>query len=92
MELLCCQSKIQSRGMMQFEFYKNDSFSCNRRAAHSLVVMLQVSYAIAFQFKSHLDDFLVLFLNFFITFQSFPLGVTFRLWLAFGLWLEFNRG
>jgi len=28
----------------------------------------------------------------FITFQTFPLGVRFRLWLAFSLWLALSMG
>ena len=34
------------------------SLSCNQRAARSVVVMLQVWYAIAFRFNSHLGEFL----------------------------------
>ena len=63
---------------------KNVSLSCNWHATHSVVVMRQVLYAIAFRFNSHLGDFPYLFLNFFIT---FPFAVRFRLRLAFALWL-----
>jgi len=38
---------------------------------------------------SRLGDLLFLF---FITFQTFPLGVRFRLQMAFALWLAFGRG
>ena len=55
--------------------------SCNRRAARSLVVMLHVWYAIAFQFDSHLGDF-----PFFYFFKNFPknllLGVRFSVWVS----------
>jgi len=56
------------------------------------MVMLQVWHAIACQFDSHLGNFLLFFKTLFITFQTFPLGVRFRLWLAFSLWLALSMG
>ena len=54
--------------------------SCNRRAAPSVAVMLHVSYAIAFQFNSHLGDFLFVFFGFFFkTFKTECFAVRFCL-------------
>ena len=61
-------------------------------SAYSVVVMLRVWYALAFWFDSHLGDFPFLFLNFFITFQTFPLGVRFRLQLAICIMVTSQKG
>jgi len=71
---------------------KKVSLSCSQRAARSVVVMLQVWYAIALRFDSYLGDFPFLFSTFFVTFQTFPLCVTYRLQLAFMLCSKFGRG
>ena len=56
-------------------------------ACSSVVVMLHVWYAIVFLFNSHLGNFPFLF---FFNFQTFPLGVRFRIRLAFALRLGFK--
>ena len=58
------QTFAWSRGMTQFEQKGQFVMQSAWHAVHSVVVMLQVWYAIAFWFDSHLLDFPFLFLLF----------------------------